>query len=362
MINPIIFSIGNFSLHWYGLIVMAGVIVGSLLAERELIRRGGNGDVIWDVLVGWTDIGPKMKFPFGTFQFGLPLGVLPVGIIGARLWYVMNATIGGNRIYMDNPSEILRVWNGGLHIFGGFLFGAIALFWLLRKYNVDRWLVLDSIGPAMLIGQGIGRLGNFVNQELYGPATTLPWGLKISTQYSYQTPIEMRDQPVDAVINYLETTRFHPTFAYEMLWNFAAAGLLLWLSRRHEKGLKPGTIFAGWLLLAGIGRAWIELFRPDQPKIGETGISYSMVVAALMAVAGAILLMIRYNAINFPGAENWEDEYQVEAQGADAIKAADATNSLPVMESETAKVKTASRKKAKTETTPRKPKTTRKEK
>ncbi len=352
MINPIIYSFGNFSLHWYGVIVMAGVIVGSLIAERELIRRGGNGDTIWDVLVGWTDIGRKMKFPFGTFQFGLPLGVLPVGIIGARLWYVMNATLGGNRLYVENPSEILRVWNGGLHIFGGFLFGAISMLLLLKKYKVDVWMVLDSIGPALLIGQGIGRLGNFINQELYGPPTTQPWGLKISPEYSYQVPLEMQGKSSAEVLSYLETTRFHPTFAYEMLWNFAAAGLLLWLSRRYEKDLKPGTLFAGWLLLAGIGRTWIELFRPDQPKIGETEISYSMVIAALMAIGGAIVLMARYKAINLKVAEHWEEEYQ-SAGGAVPVM----TPAAPVKKSAGVKPtgKPARKTKAKTKTAASKP-------
>jgi len=285
MIDPVIFSREVFgmtiTLRWYGVIVMIGVIVGSLLVERELKRRGENGDRIWDVLV-W---------------------VLPIGIIGARLWYVLNATLGGNRSYIENPASIIRVWEGGLHIFGGFLFGAVALLLYLRQNKLDPWLFLDATGPAMLIGQGIGRIANFINQELYGPPTTLPWGIPIQADHrlaQYQDP---NLYPV-------ETTRFHPTFAYEMLWNFAAAGLLLWLSRRYEKELKPGALFAGWLLLAGVGRVLVEFFRPDQPKIPSLGISYSSIVAALMAIVGAILLMARYKAINLKFAEDWEEEYK----------------------------------------------------
>ena len=101
-----------------------------------------------------------------------------------------------------------------------------------------------------------------------------------------------------------------------MLWNFAAAGLLLWIWRRYEKDIKPSTIFAGWLLLAGIGRAWIEFFRPDQPKIAGLGISYSAVVSALMAITGAVLLMARYKAIKLQAAEEWEDEYKISTQPA----------------------------------------------
>ena len=289
MIDPVIFTIElfgrEFSLRWYGVIVMIGVIVGSLIAEREIKRRGGNGDQVWDVLV-W---------------------VLPIGIIGARLWFVMNATLGGDDRYLNDPAEILRIWNGGLHIFGGFLLGAATLLIYLSQYKLDPWLFLDSAGPAVLIGQGLGRIANFINQELYGPPTTLPWGIPIQLDHRLPEFSDPNQYP-------FETTRFHPTFAYEMLWNFAAAGLLLWLSRRYREQIKPGTIFAGWLLLAGFGRVWIEFFRPDQPKIADLGISYSAVVAAMMAITGAVLLMARYKAINLSSAEEWEEEYQIADQ------------------------------------------------
>jgi phosphatidylglycerol:prolipoprotein diacylglycerol transferase len=285
MIDPVIFTIGNFSLRWYGVIVMLGVIVGSLMVERVLKRNGENSDTIWDALI-W---------------------VLPIGILGARLWFVMNATLGGDTRYANDPVEIFKVWNGGLHIFGGLLLGGAVLIYYLNKNKLDAWLFLDAAGPAVLVGQAIGRIANFINQELYGPPTTLPWGIPISAQHRLPQFQDLIKYPV-------ETTRFHPTFAYEMLWNFAAAGLLLWIWRRYEKDIKPGTIFAGWLLLAGIGRAWIEFFRPDQPKIADLGISYSAVVSGLMAITGAIILMARYKAINLQVAEDWEEEYQISTQ------------------------------------------------
>jgi phosphatidylglycerol:prolipoprotein diacylglycerol transferase len=285
MIDPVIFSIEifgiNLTLRWYGVIVMIGIIVGSLIVERELKRRGEKGDRIWDALI-W---------------------VLPAGIIGARLWYVLNAVLGGNWSYLDNPASIIRVWEGGLHIFGGFLFGVLALLFYLRQNNLDPWLFLDAAGPAALVGQGIGRLANFINQELYGPPTTLPWGIKIEAEHRLP-------QYQDLGLFPIESTRFHPTFAYEMLWNFASAGLLLWLSRRYKEDLKPGALFASWLVLAGLGRLIIEFFRPDQPKIPSLGISYSSIFAALMAIGGAILLMARYKAINLKFAEDWEEEYK----------------------------------------------------
>ena len=288
MIDPVIFTIRlfgmEFPLRWYGVIVMAGVIVGSMIVEREIRRRGENGERIWDAL----------------------LWVLPIGIIGARLWFVLNATLGGNRFYIENPANIIRIWEGGLHIFGGFLFGAAALLWYLRQNKLDPWLFLDSAGPGMLIGQGIGRIANFINQELYGPPTTLPWGIPITAEH------RLPQYPADLFP--VETTRFHPTFAYEMLWNFATAGLLLWISRRYQKELKPGTLFAGWLIAAGLGRVIIEFFRPDQPKIPDLGISYTSIIAALMAIVGAVLLMARYKAINLSFAENWDEEYKLSEQ------------------------------------------------
>ena len=282
MINPVIHTFNifgfEFSLRWYGVIVMLGVIVGSLIVEREIKRRGENGDRIWDALI-W---------------------VIPIGIVGARLWYVAQATIDGSRYYIENPLQIINIPQGGLHIYGGLLFGAIVLLWYLKKNQLDAWLFLDAAGPALLVGQGIGRIANFINQELYGPPTTLPWGIPISL--AHRLP-EYRDLS--------EAARFHPTFAYEMLWKFAVAGFLIWLSRRYEKEFKPGTIFAAWLMLAGVGRVWIEYFRPDQPKIETLDISYTAVVAGVMTIAGAVLLLIRYKALNPAFAENWQEEYQI---------------------------------------------------
>lgn len=282
LINPVIFTIRlfgyEFPVYWYGLIVMTGVLVGSLIVERGLKRRGEDSEKFWDALIG----------------------VVLVGITGARLWFVANATLGGNLIYVENPIEILNLREGGLHIFGGFLFGGAVLLRFIHKNKLDPWLYLDMAGPGLLIGQAIGRLGNFINQELYGPPTTLPWGI----------PIAMKNR-LAQFMSLPESTRFHPTFAYEMIWNLSAAGLLLWLSRRYEKQLKPGTLFAGWLIFAGVGRTWIELFRPDQPKIAELGFSYSALFSALMAIIGATLLMIRYKGVDVAFAEKWEEEYKI---------------------------------------------------
>ncbi|MEA4908286.1 MAG: prolipoprotein diacylglyceryl transferase [Chloroflexi bacterium] len=275
MIDPILFTIqlGGFRLavHWYGILVMTAILVATWLSTRELQRRGGDPEWIWDALP-W---------------------ILISGVVGARLWYVANNILGGGTRYLENPLSIFNIPEGGLHIFGGFLFGGGALLVYASRHKIDLWMFLDAIAPNLLIGQALARPANFINQELYGPPTSLPWGIPIDANYRIAPWNDLAQYPLD-------TTRFHPTFAYEMIWNFAAAGLLIWLSRRFEKQMRPGVIFFGWMILAGVGRALIETFRPDQPGFPGTGLSYSRLVSLLLALAGLVLLLGRYQVIRLP--------------------------------------------------------------
>ncbi len=285
MIDPIIFSfdIGSFTLalRWYGVFVMSGALAGAWITAKEIKRRGGDDEYLWDAIIF----------------------LLPIGILGARLWYVANATLGGNPYYMQNPIQILNIPQGGLHFYGGLVFGGAVLLWYAKKHKLDIWLLLDSIAPAALIGQAVARPANFINQELYGQPTTLPWGISIESSH--------RIPPYNDMGLYPDTTRFHPSFAYEMVWNFLAAGLILWYLRRYPKKDKPGTAFAAWLVLAGIGRFLLEAFRPDQPRIPGTDTSITRVVAAVMALAGVILLLIRYKVLKVPFAEKWAEKYKI---------------------------------------------------
>ena len=285
MIDPVIFSFKlfgiTFALRWYGVLVMLGVMVAAWIAEREYTRRGENGEHIWNSLI-WA---------------------LPVGVVGARLWYVANATLGGNPYYMDNPGQILNIPQGGLHFFGGLLFGALAMIFYIRRNNLDLWLLLDVAAPVTMIGQAVARPANFINQELYGQPTTLPWGISIEAQH--------RIPPYNDMNLYPDSTRFHPAFAYEMIWNFITAGTLLWIARRFPEKFKPGAMFSWWLVLAGVGRVIIEAFRPDQPRTPRTDLSYSRLVAGLMALVGVVMLLVRYRYIRLKFAENWEEEYQI---------------------------------------------------
>ncbi len=290
MINPIIIDLQELlnlpfplALRWYGVLVMFGAVVGAWIAGKEIQRRGENDEAIWDAMV-W---------------------VLPLGIIGARLWYVANSALGGTSFYLDNPVKIFYVWEGGLHFFGGLLFGAVALYFFLKNNGYDFWLFLDSLAPAVLIGQALARPANFINQELYGQPTQLPWGILINN-FGSRLP-----QYQDLTQFPLETTHFHPTFAYEMILNILLGLLLLWVALRYSEEMKPGAIFGGWLIAAGLARTFIEFFRPDQPRIGESFVSYSMLVSFLMAVVGVLLLLIRYEKWQPAFATGWEEEYKI---------------------------------------------------
>jgi len=285
MINPVIFSfnIGSFvfALRWYGVLVMIGVSVAAWFASREVTWRGEKGDAIWDLMV-W---------------------ILPAGILGARLWYVINATIGGNLYYLQNPIKIFYIWEGGLHIYGGFVLGLLAMYFYLQQHKMDMWLFLDAIAPMTLLGQALARPANFINRELYGPPTNLPWGIPIDAAHRLAAYADLAKYP-------LESTRFHPVFAYEMIWNFLAVTLLMYISHRFVNKMKPGTVFFSWLVLAGAGRFLIEFLRPDQPQVGGTWITTTQVATILMMLVGLLMLAYRYSLVklNLP---KLPEKYQI---------------------------------------------------
>jgi len=286
LIDPIIVSFELFgreiALRWYGLILMTAVLVGTWLADREFRRRGGSEEFVWNALI-WT---------------------LPFGVVGARLWYVLNATLGGSTYYLDDPVKIFAISEGGLHIFGGLLVGGYVAYLYGKKYKADFLMMLDSIGPSLLFAQALARPANFINQELYGPPTDLPWGISILGENRIGEWTDLELFPV-------ETTRFHPTFAYEMVWNLVTGSALLYFSRKYPEKFKPGAVFAIWLILAGMGRFLVEFFRPDQPKIPGTIVSYSQLIAALMAATGTVWLLVRTEKIHLSFWKPAREEYHI---------------------------------------------------
>jgi phosphatidylglycerol:prolipoprotein diacylglycerol transferase len=164
-------------------------------------------------------------------------------------------------------------------------------------------LVADALGPGYLIGQALGRLGNFINQELYGPPTTLPWGISIGADHRIPPWNDLALYPV-------ETTRFHPTFAYEMIWNLVGAAILAYLIVNKGDKIRSGVIAGCSLLLAGVGRTLIESsFRPDQPRFFGTPVSTSLVVSVVFALIGLFIVLVKMGKIQVPFMQAGSSDY-----------------------------------------------------
>lgn len=268
--DPVAFTIpigDGFPIYWYGIIVTLGIAIGAWWASREVARRKQSVDEFYNGLII----------------------VVFAGYLFARLTFVLLDIIAGNGAQYSTLGSVLNVRAGGVNILGGFIGAALAGLLFVRWRRLKFWHYADVAGPALLIAQAIGRWGNFINQELYGPPTDLPWGITIEPQNRLLEYSNMTEYPLE--------TRFHPTFIYESLALFAGFILLAWLSRRYRDTWKPGTIFAIFLIWWGGNRAWIELFRPDQPTIGETAITYSMLLSIALAIAGVIILLGRYDKL-----------------------------------------------------------------
>src|SRR4051794_14246579 len=172
---------------------------------------------------------------------------VPAGIIGARIYHVLTSWqdyFGAD----GDPGRIFKIWEGGLGIWGAIAGGALGAWIACRREGVDFATVAGALAPGLLVAQAVGRIGNYFNQELFGRPTTLPWGLEID--------------PWHRPAGYEAFATFHPTFLYEMLWNLAAAVVLVWLLERRFH-LSGGQTFAAYVMLYTAGRFWIELLRID---------------------------------------------------------------------------------------------------
>jgi phosphatidylglycerol:prolipoprotein diacylglycerol transferase len=265
--SPIFVHVGPFSIHWYGLIMTTAIFVGTYVAGRYVARHGQNPGTVWEMLF-W---------------------VLIPAIIGARLYFVfIQSSRGPNGLqnYLAHPLEILEVWQGGIHIYGAFIGGGIALVLFLLIKKLPILIYLDAVALGLLIGQTIGRLGNFFNQELYGPPTALPWGLRIDPQY--------RIPPYNNLSLYPESVRFQPLFLYEMVWNAIGFTLLFWISRRFEKRLKDGDLFLLYLIWYPLGRFFLEFLRTDSWFFPGTPFNVVHLLSAVAIITASTILFIRH--------------------------------------------------------------------
>lgn len=252
-LNRVAFHVGSWPVYWYGVIIAAGFLLAVMYCSRQAPRFGIRQDDIIDMLF-----------------FAVPLS-----IIGARVYYI----IFYPELYRRADGSwdfgaMVRIWDGGLAIYGGVIMAVITLlvFCKVRKIKFLAFADLGSYG--MLIGQMVGRWGNFVNIEAHGGPTDLPWRMGI---YQY----------VDGTRQYMEV---HPTFLYESLWNLAGLLLLIWVGKKDRKF--DGQIFLGYFAWYGVGRGFIEGLRTDSLYFLNTPIRVSQVFGFATAAVAIILLVI----------------------------------------------------------------------
>lgn len=253
-VKEIAFRVFGWPIHWYGIIIAAGFLLAVIFCCKKADIYGIEQDDIMDLLIY----------------------AVPLCIIGARLYYII--------FYLDlyrnsdgglNFSQMVRIWDGGLAIYGAII-TAILVALIFCKAKKIRFLALADLGSfGLLIGQLIGRWGNFVNVEAYGAPTDLPWRMGI-----YDT--------VNGVYQYMEV---HPTFLYESLWNLAGLLLLALVVAKHRKF--DGQIFLGYVAWYGLGRAWIEGLRTDSLYFFSTGLRVSQVLAIVSCAAAVVILFVQ---------------------------------------------------------------------
>ncbi len=259
-----------FSIHFYGLIIMTGVVAASLLARRQAKKAGEDPEVIWDALA-WVVIA---------------------GIIGARLWHILtpppNFIDQGitTKWYLTHPLDAIAIWRGGLGILGAVVGGAIALFIFMRRRGLSfaRWV--DFIAPGLALAQAIGRWGNFVNEELYGAPTNLPWALYIDPQYRLP--------------QYKNVAYYHPLFLYESLWNLGNMALLLWVSKRYKDRLLPGDVFLVYAIVYPVGRFLLEFLRLDASMVAGININQWIMAGIALVSLAALILRHRFTTRSTP--------------------------------------------------------------
>lgn len=229
-----VWNIGPLPLRAYAVCIIIGIIVAIWLGERRWQQRGGRAGAVLDVA----------------------MFAVPFGLVGGRLYHVCTDWYR----YFDpgkDPWDALKVWDGGLGIWGAVLLGGIGAWIGCRVYRIPLPAFGDAIAPGILLAQAIGRLGNYFNQELYGHDTTKPWGLEIYLRFDHNGQLDMMNGVSTGVVQRI----VQPTFLYELVWNLIGVALLLWADRRWRIG--HGRLFALYVAVYTFGRFWVELLRDD---------------------------------------------------------------------------------------------------
>lgn len=255
--NPNIFTIGDFSLRWYSVLILIGIISAYLLANKE---------------------GKKFNLP-KDFIFDMAFWVIIIGIIGARLYFVLFNFDS----YKGDLLSIFKVWEGGLAIHGGIIFGVITLFVYCKMKKVNPFRMMDIAAPSVIIAQAIGRWGNFFNGEAHGPETTLAF-LK-----SLHLPdFIVKGMNIDGIY-------YHPTFLYESIWCIIGFVLLL-IIRKYYKCLKTGQLTCFYLMWYSVGRFFIESLRTDSLLLGSLKVA-QLVSIGMFVIGLLVFLYLCFNPL-----------------------------------------------------------------
>lgn len=249
-INPIAFEIGPISVAWYGIIIATGIVLAFIVVQREMVKRGMGPDFLTDLLI-WA---------------------IPIAIVSARIYYVVFSW----DYYKDNPGQIIQIWNGGIAIHGALIGSFITAYVFTKVRGVSFWKTVDIAAPGLLIGQIIGRWGNFMNQEAHGGP--------VSENFMNTTIIP------DWIMNQMtiEGVTYHPTFLYESLWNLVGLVIILLLRR---VSLKRGEMFLFYLTWYSVGRYFIEGMRTDSLYGGA--LRAAQVVSITTIIIAIIFFVVR---------------------------------------------------------------------
>jgi phosphatidylglycerol---prolipoprotein diacylglyceryl transferase len=254
--GPIIFKLGPLIIRWYGLLIASAVLIGVTLSQYLAKRRHVNPELLSDLSI-W-----------------LVIGAIPV----ARIYYVLFQWSE----YAQHAERIIAIWQGGIAIHGAIIGGVVAALIFAKLRQISFWQLADLVAPSLILGQAIGRWGNFFNSEAFGAPTNLPWKLFIPPEH----------RPSD----FADVAYFHPTFLYESVWNLMVFGLLMALFFRALQGkpsLKPGTLFLVYLPAYSLGRLWIEGLRTDSLMLGPLRIAQVVsLIGILLGLAGLAWLYL----------------------------------------------------------------------
>lgn len=239
-INPVAFSLGPITVRWYGLLIATAMLIAAVGGCKMMRKAGINEDDFLTIF----------------------MVTIVAAILGARIYYVIFEL----PYYIQHPDEIIAIWHGGLAVHGGLLAGVASIYLGCRHYKISFWQFTDIMAPFMILGQAIGRWGNFFNQEAYGyevdPAA-VPWAMWIDGAYR------------------------HPTFLYESCWDLLVFFVLLWLAR--QAWVRRGEIALGYLMLYSMGRVVVEGFRTDSLMLGPLRMAQVM---SLVLFVGALLVLL----------------------------------------------------------------------